>query len=113
MALSSGTRQAVAMAVGWVVLAGSAATSLVYFSEIKAAARGVLGIEAPTGAATARDRRPNSETQPVRTVLRGHTVEIKAGTHGHYYASVEINGRRTDVLVDSGASIVALTWDDA
>ncbi len=101
------------MAVGWVVLAGSAAFSVVHFSEIKAAARGVLGIRAQDGAATAGGQRPFSETQVVRTLSRGRTFEIKAGAHGHYFSSVEINGRRVDVLVDSGASIVALTWDDA
>jgi len=46
-------------------------------------------------------------------VARGRTVEIRAGAHGHYFASAEINGRPIDVLVDSGASIVALTYDDA
>jgi aspartyl protease family protein len=46
-------------------------------------------------------------------VSRGRVVELKAGTHGHYYASAEINGRPIDVLVDSGASLVALTYDDA
>jgi aspartyl protease family protein len=43
----------------------------------------------------------------------GPTVEIKAGMHGHFQARAEINGRPIDVLVDSGASIVALTYDDA
>jgi aspartyl protease family protein len=113
MALSSGTRQAAAMAIGWVVLAGSTAVSVVYFGEIKAAARGVLGVPAPDSQATAGRRRPYADVQEVRTLPRGRTVEIAAGAHGHYFARAEINGRRIDVLVDSGASIVALTWDDA
>jgi aspartyl protease family protein len=113
MALSSGTRQAVAVAIGWVVLAGSAAVSIVYFDEIKAAARGVLGPHAPAGERTAGIRRPYSDAQEARAFAGGRTVEIKAGAHGHYFARAEINGRRIDVLVDSGASIVALTFDDA
>jgi aspartyl protease family protein len=43
----------------------------------------------------------------------GRTVEIRAGRHGHYQANVEINGRAIDVMVDTGATIVALTFDDA
>jgi aspartyl protease family protein len=114
MALLSGTRQAVVMAAGWVVVAGSAAVSLLYFSEIKAAARDVLGISAPNAVATAdRYRSDRGPPRRVQTISHGRTVEIRAGSHGHYFAGVEINGRRIDVLIDSGASIVALTWDDA
>jgi aspartyl protease family protein len=101
------------MAAVWVVAAGSAAFSLVYFNEIKAAARGLLGIEALSGAQTAAGKRRDRAAQPVRTLPHGRMVEIRAGAHGHYYASAEINGRSVDVMVDSGASIVALTWDDA
>ena len=92
----------------------SAAFSLVYFSEIKDAARDLLGLQAPSGAQTRggqalRPRRPaHAEPSP-----RGRIVEIRAGAYGHYYASVEINGRSVDVMVDTGASIVALTFDDA
>jgi aspartyl protease family protein len=40
-------------------------------------------------------------------------VRIEASGHGHYVTRAEINGRPIDVLVDTGASIVALTYDDA
>jgi len=39
MALSSGARRAAGMAAGWLVAAGAALFSLIYFSEIKGAAR--------------------------------------------------------------------------
>lgn len=32
---------------------------------------------------------------------------------GHYHAEAEINGRRVNVLVDTGATMVALTYEDA
>jgi aspartyl protease family protein len=116
MALSAGTRQAAAMAAGWLMVAASAAFSLLYFSEIKEVARGVLGL--PDPAAMRGGRAPRGYGRPVPPSpapgpVPGRVVEIKAGTHGHYYASTEINGRATDVLVDTGASIVALTYDDA
>jgi aspartyl protease family protein len=94
------------MATGWLALVCAATVSLLYFTEIKSAARFVLGVEAP-------ELPPNRKAEPVRGAAVGRTVQIKAGAHGHYVASAEINGRPIDVLVDSGASIVALTYDDA
>jgi aspartyl protease family protein len=40
-------------------------------------------------------------------------VEIRAGDDGHFHTTARINGRPVDVMVDTGASIVALTWEDA
>jgi aspartyl protease family protein len=107
MALSAGTRQAVGMATGWLMVACAAAVSLMYFSEIKSVARIALGLQAA-------EPLSDHKAEPVRAVARGgRTVELRAGAHGHYFASVEINGRPVDVMVDSGASIVALSYDDA
>jgi aspartyl protease family protein len=94
------------MATGWAMLACAAAISLVYFNEIKVFARVALGLHAPGSVAD----------QPAGRAAKsavGRTVQIRAGAHGHYFASAEINGRPVDVLVDSGASIVALSYDDA
>lgn len=43
----------------------------------------------------------------------GGVVELKAGRNGHFYANAELNGRTIGVLVDTGASAVALTYEDA
>jgi aspartyl protease family protein len=113
MAVSSGTWQACALAAGWVAASALGALSLIYFAEIKTATRGLLGLQAsPSVETVSAERRRRSDEQR-RASARGRMVEIKAGAHGHYYASAEINGRPVDVLVDSGASIVALTYDDA
>jgi aspartyl protease family protein len=40
-------------------------------------------------------------------------VELRADRAGHYAANMEINGRRFDGMVDTGASLVMLTYDDA
>jgi aspartyl protease family protein len=101
------------MAAGWLVAAGSVAFSLVYLSEIKGLARDLLGIQARSSAQMAGANRSNRDAQLMPTVARGRTVEIRAGAYGHHYASVEINGRSVHAMVDTGASIVALTWDDA
>jgi aspartyl protease family protein len=118
MALSSGTRQASALAGAWLVAVASAGFSVLYFAELKAVARGILGIQvAPVEQTSASvPQSAPAVPRPVEArgaVSRGRIVELRAGNHGHYFASAEINGRSIDVLVDSGASIVALTYEDA
>src|SRR5262245_16077618 len=105
MALSAGMRQAFGVATGWLALACAASASLVYFHDVKGTAHALLGLQAPHFA--------NRAAAPARTSQGNLIVEIKAGAHGHYFASAQVNGRPIDVLVDSGASIVALTFDDA
>ena len=41
------------------------------------------------------------------------TVSIAAGAYGHFQTQAEIDGRPVDVMVDTGASLVALTYEDA
>ena len=40
-------------------------------------------------------------------------VELKRAADGHFYADVEINGMPIKILVDTGASGIALSRDDA
>jgi aspartyl protease family protein len=117
MALSAGARQAVGMAAGWLLVAGSALVGVVYVSEIKQAARVILRLPAPaagdTSAWQTAPRQPAARQREPARALGNRSVEIRAGAHGHYYAQAEINGRRVDVLVDTGASIVAMPHEDA
>lgn len=103
------------MAAGWLIAAAASAVAMVYFTEIKDLTRGLLGLPAPAQTAMASTPRPYRSSEPEQSaaVHRGRVVELKAGAHGHYYATAEINGRAVDVLVDSGASMIALTWEDA
>lgn len=43
----------------------------------------------------------------------GQAAQIVRADDGHYWAEADINGRAVRVLVDTGASVVALTRDDA
>lgn len=41
------------------------------------------------------------------------TIELERSSDGHFYADVQINGAAVRMLVDTGASGIALTRDDA
>ncbi|NWN13209.1 TIGR02281 family clan AA aspartic protease, partial [Escherichia coli] len=46
-------------------------------------------------------------------VVQGETVRIKMSPDGHFWARVQINGVERRMLVDSGATITAISSDTA
>ncbi len=108
MAMSPGARQAAALAGGWTLAGISAVVGVVYFAEIRNATRNIVGVAAPE---VARPLDRNSRNDQVPKTSR--VVELRAGSMGHYHAEAEFNGRRVNVLVDTGATMVALTYEDA
>lgn len=65
-------------------------------------------------AQAARVSRPEPARQPVvnTAVASGRTETIESRS-GHYFARVEVDNRQIEMLVDTGASIIALTREDA
>jgi aspartyl protease family protein len=52
--------------------------------------------------------------KPVAEPLNFYSMtELKAGSNGHYFTKADINNRGVEVLVDTGASTVALSYEDA
>jgi aspartyl protease family protein len=61
-----------------------------------------------------KSTRPHIQVAEERvTRPEGDAVTIPAGDFGHFNTEAEINGRSVDVMVDTGASLVALTYEDA
>ena len=58
---------------------------------------------------------PNAYSQKTkRQSDGGHgVVTLFAGQHGHFFADATVNGTHVDFLVDTGASLIALTELDA
>src|SRR5262249_13178711 len=78
------------------------------FDEIKAAV--ILGLgwpSPPQVVAASRESGRGFEGAP------STTVEIRAGRHGHFLTKAQLNGQPVNVLVDTGASFVALSYEDA
>ena len=54
---------------------------------------------------------PASRSSPAVPGLALH--EMRRGANGHFYAEAQVNGARVGFLIDTGASLVALTPQDA
>jgi aspartyl protease family protein len=109
MALSSGTRSLLGEAASWLVAAGIVIGGLVYFNELRGLTGQALGVSAGGQKPALADAQARGNE---RTKASG-TVEIRAGATGHYHAQAEVNGRPVEVMVDTGATMVALTYEDA
>jgi len=52
-------------------------------------------------------------SQPKQAIQLMSMTELKAGDGGHYFVTASINNTNINVLVDTGASVVALSYEDA
>lgn len=109
MALSSGTRSLLGEAASWLIAAAVVGGGLMYFNEL----RGLTGQALGVPAAGPRPAPAEAQARTKESAKRSGTVEIRAGASGHYRAEAEVNGRPVEVMVDTGATMVALTYEDA
>jgi aspartyl protease family protein len=49
----------------------------------------------------------------VQVASYGGTVRLKADKNGHYSTKIEVNNQPLDALVDTGATFIALRYEDA
>lgn len=68
--------------------------------------------KARTAKKQAPRQRKVARVEPAQ-VSSGRQVRLKKGRGGHYNADVRVNGRKFNMLVDTGASYIALTAKDA
>ena len=54
-----------------------------------------------------------AEPAPMQATSNDGSVDIERSADGHFYADVQINGTQVHMMVDTGASGIALTRDDA
>lgn len=109
MALSSGTRSMLGELVSWAAAAAILVVGIAHFDTLRAGLSDALGL--PDASAVTEDAAPSPP--PSQSISQSGTEELKAAPDGHYYARAEVNGRPIDVMVDTGASMVALTYEDA
>ncbi len=76
------------------------------FDRLRTTAVAVAKVEPDADHQSVPERPDTAARQP-------GTVTLPAGQYGHFLTQAEINGRDIGVMVDTGASLVALSYDDA
>ena len=112
--MTSGTKSLLRDAVSWAVLALITALTLANFQELRSMFQGVL-----EQAAQIEHQQNNNQAAHRNADTTADTehnygqVRIPRGRGGHYHVRAKINNRPINVLVDTGATLVALSYDDA
>jgi len=115
MALTSGNRQLFRETASWAVVALIGVAAFTHFETLKTGAEQWLGLPTASDVAASNAARnaARSDTPAPPQQTAGSVVELKAGSNGHFNAEAEVNGRSIDVMVDTGATMIALTYEDA
>jgi aspartyl protease family protein len=106
MRISSGANNFLREAVGWVLIGGVVFIGVYYFTDLRQVAHSYL--EAPAETADGSDQ----PAEPSVSASSGE-VHLHAADNGHFFSQAEINGRSVNVVVDTGATGVSLTYEDA
>jgi aspartyl protease family protein len=109
--LSSGTKSFLVQIASWISVAGLALVVFLNYDTIRTMTQAVLGDKDTIAMTTAEQQRQQPRSKA--TSQADDTVELRASHNGHYQARADINGRAFPVMVDTGASIVVLTYEDA
>lgn len=117
MAMSSSTATLFSAVAITIIGAGGAAYVLKNKDDVKGF---VKFIAKPRTALQAVDRAKSDSTSrsgpsddQATAVQDAGDVTLKAGDSGHFETEAEVNGRGIEVMVDTGATMVALTYEDA
>jgi aspartyl protease family protein len=112
MALSSGGRRLITEALGLVAVLAVGAVAFANFKTVTGYARQAVGLP-QDGALVRTAGKQGGRIDPGEAPVKGGTVELRASGNGHFFTEAEINGRPVNLMVDTGATMVALTYDDA
>ena len=86
-------------------------TTLMNSPSVTAGRDGASDLRTGKGAATGGEEWTRRE-QP-RVSVRGNRLVVEARANGHYFVDATGNGRGVSLMVDTGASLVTLSRDDA
>jgi aspartyl protease family protein len=111
MAWTSGNKQLLREAISWGVIAVVAVAAISHFETLKTGAEQMLGL--PTASEVAEARRTVRTPPAAKPVNRDSVVEIEAERNGHFNIEADINGRSIPVMIDTGATMVVLSYEDA
>jgi aspartyl protease family protein len=115
MSETSGTVGLLATAALFVATAGGTAYGLKHRDQVHKFVEQLAGLPSaqPGGAGKDSGTDVDENTVEATSGEAAGEVTLRASDAGHFETSAEINGRSVDVLVDTGATLVALTYEDA
>lgn len=110
MAYSSGVKHIITEAALWLAVAIIGFSGVYYFDDLRG-----LAYQTIAAAASDPEAPPNPAVpkHPKSTSGFERSVTLNAGSNGHFFARAYINGRPIAVMVDTGATQIALTYEDA
>jgi len=111
MTMTPGTRQLLREAVSWGVVAVIGVAALSHFENLKTGAERMFGL--PTSDEIAAIQTTGTQASSAQSGNSGSVVEINAERNGHFNTEADINGRPIAVMIDTGATMVALSYEDA
>lgn len=114
MSVSSGTVSLFSSVAFFIAISTGAAYVIKHKDDVYRAVADASGVN--LAARTNRDSddtaEPSDNVQTAITDGFGDVV-LRATGNGHFETTAEINGRDVDVMVDTGATLVAMTYEDA
>lgn len=105
MRVSPGVRLALSEASKWLAVSAVGIVTFVWFDELKAGVSQALDHNLAQRLQEAPERKDDIHSPG--------QVTLEPSDDGHFTATALINGRPVSVLIDTGASIVALSHEDA
>lgn len=105
MRVSPGVRLALSEASKWLAVSAVGIVTFVWFDELKAGVSQALDHNQASRLQEAPKQRDDNHSPG--------QVTLEPSDDGHFTATALINGRPVSVLIDTGASIVALSHEDA
>jgi aspartyl protease family protein len=109
MRVSTGASNFAREAIGWVFIGAVVFACVYFFTDIRAVTRGVVGSLAGNPVTQSDD----GAQAPAQTNPTGGEVHIQAADGGHFFSDIDVNGRSIKAVVDTGATGVSLSYEDA
>jgi len=107
MRMSSGTTNFLREAAGWLLIGGIVFVSIYYFTDLRQVADSFIQSQVETATT---DEQKQADSAPAQVMGEVH---LKAAQSGHFFSQADINGHTVSVVVDTGATGVSLTYEDA
>lgn len=106
--------------VATLIFASAAVYAIAHRDELKQVVQSSPQLKDVIGAITGKDPSQASDDESQNAATDSddqnrslYDVTLTANDQGHFETEAEMNGRSVDVMVDTGATIVAMTYEDA